>query len=66
MSATQQYESVGEAIVRRFGAGESPVDLAPDYRTTVASILAVLTWAAHGYRGDPPALAPCPQGGLDT
>lgn len=50
------YESIGQAIVRRFHAGESPVDLAPEYKTTVRSILACLKWAALGYRGDPPVL----------
>lgn len=59
------YESIGQAILRRFRAGESPVDLAPEYNTTVPSILACLKWAALGYRGEPPTLEPRQRERLD-
>ena len=58
-------ESTGAAIVRRFRAGESPVDLAPEYDTTVASVLDCVLWAVRGYRGDPPVLETRQQERLD-
>ncbi len=52
------YESVGQAIVKRFRAGESPGDLAREYKTSIPSVLECLRWAAGNYQGDPPVLDP--------